>query len=222
MPINAVIFDMDGVLIDSEPIYFGELEKFLKSIDIACVKNEGTAYLGLNRKSTALKIKELHPSLSLTAEELEKQLIVLHNECLPSCADKLVLIHGFMPFIRSIKAAGFKTAVASSSSYETVHFVIDHFHLESYFNAIVTGSEIKKSKPNPEIFLLAASEIGISPQECMVIEDSENGIRAAKAASMLCYGFCGTNHFNSDFSLADFVFSTYDQEILDKILSQKK
>lgn len=219
MSINAVIFDMDGVLIDSEPIYFRQLIHFFESLGIECAKNEGAVYLGLNTKATAQKIKEFHPLLNVPVNEIEERLSNSHNTCLQAFSDELSLIDGVLSYLQAFKHAGLKVAVASSSRYDTVHFVVNHFGLAPYLDAITTGSEIKESKPAPEIYLLAASRIGVSPCECLAIEDSANGIRAAKAASMQCWGFCGTNHFNTDFTQADCIFSHYDQQTLQKILA---
>ena len=112
-------------------------------------------------------------------------------------------IHPDNPEFAAAKAKGIPMAVASSSSLSIIDKVLDKLALREYFTLIATGDEVPASKPAPDIFLLAAQRLGCKPEACWVIEDSYNGVTAAKAAGMHCIGFYNPHSGNQDISAAD-------------------
>ncbi len=219
MPLKAIIFDMDGVLIDSEPIYSGLFEQFFESLGIKADEAERAEFAGINVKDASERIKRFHPSLNKTAAEIEESLHQVYCESFQNLPPEFPLIDGVLFWIREFRRAGLKIAVATSTYSDIARSIIGHFGLFPYLDALATGGEVAKGKPAPDIYRLAASRLGVSPDECLAIEDSLNGILSAKAASMRCYAFSGTDTFHTDYSRADFVFSRYDRETLQKILS---
>ena len=103
----------------------------------------------------------------------------------------------------------FKLAVASSAKRERIELVLNRFELTSYFDVIVSGYEVSNSKPHPDIFLKAAEKLKVDPKECIVIEDSANGIRAAKLANMFWIGY-NNPISNQDLSEADIIINDFN------------
>lgn len=100
------------------------------------------------------------------------------------------LTPNIVDFLNDIQAYGYKLAIASSTSHKYINIVLDKFNLRKYFQVVVSSDE-SRSKPEPDIFLLTANKLGVKPEECVVIEDSDNGIKAAKRAGMLCVQYAG-------------------------------
>ena len=109
-------------------------------------------------------------------------------------------------------------AIASSGLMKNINLILSKLNVESYFSHIVSGEMPKKGKPAPDIFLLAASHFNLSPENCLVIEDSRNGTLAAKAAGMTCVGYINEGSGNQDLSYADLVVDTLiDPQLLSLI-----
>ena len=89
-------------------------------------------------------------------------------------------VSGIPEFLKSIKNRGLKTAVASSSGYDLIGLILSRLGISEYFDSITSGNDVKRGKPDPDVFLLAAERIGVNPRDCFVVEDSENGVRAAQ------------------------------------------
>jgi len=104
-----------------------------------------------------------------------------------------------------------KLVVASSASIKNIEIVLKMFNLERFFETKVSGDEVNNGKPAPDIFLYAAKVIGAQPEECIVIEDSKNGVEAAKSAGMKCIGFQNPNSGNQDLSSADMVINSFSE-----------
>ena len=118
---------------------------------------------------------------------------------------KINAISGIPELLISLKHNNIKTAIGSSSPKELIITVIEKFQLGKYFDCIVSGDEVKEGKPKPDIYLEVSKRIGVNPEECIVIEDSRNGVLAAKNAGMKCFGFRNVNSGNQDLSKADII-----------------
>jgi beta-phosphoglucomutase family hydrolase len=200
--IEAVIFDMDGVIIDSEPIHKVINDKIYKELSIEVTDEEYMSFIGVTGVRMWSYLKEKH-GLKPTVEELIQLQYERNIENLKTSKEKP--IPGVVEFLTSLKTAGIPAAVASSSKLEVVEMVMKLFNIRDYFKLVVGGNNVKKGKPDPEIFLLAADKLGVSPKNCIVVEDSANGVRAAKAAGMKCVGFRNVNSGNQDISPADLI-----------------
>lgn len=212
--LKAVIFDMDGVLIDSEPLHYEAnrllLErKFNINLDYEYYKQYiGSTVTYLWEKTRNDLIAEGHSELSeydaMTlrnmADEIKEELIN---------TDGYMEIDGAPAFVKSLKGR-YKLAVASSSYLKNIERNVNNLDIADCFDELVSGTQVKNPKPSPDIFLLAAERLGVNPNECIVIEDSENGVIAAKAAGMACVGFINENSGNQNLSKADYLFESFD------------
>jgi len=215
--IQTVIFDMDGVIIDSEPVYFKIDKQMFEELNIAVSFEEHCSYVGTSSQNMWNAIIMKH-GIADQAEELMKKEYSLYLEHLAN-ADDLQPIDGVVELINELYANNFKLVLASSSRMDTIDLVLDKFNLAELFMAKVSGFELVHSKPHPEIFLKSAQLIKSKPAECIVIEDSKNGVTAAKAAGMKCIGFLNPSSGDQDLSNSDVVIRSFRDLNMDAIKS---
>lgn len=208
----AVIFDMDGLLVESEHLQSKSFEKVLKQHGIIPEYNEaGTIQIaGITAKENFELIKRKH-DISLSADELVGLKNEIYSQIIKEGIDPMPGAH---KLVAGLKEAGIKIAVASSSIPGDIESVLKQIELFDEFDAIVSGSEVKQSKPAPDIFLEAASRLGIRPARCIVLEDAEAGITAGKKAGMRVIAVPNKFTFHNDFSKADLIIKSL--ELLDK------
>lgn len=203
---RAVLFDMDGVIVDSEVIYHRSLEAYLQQLGIRISKEEMTQFAGMTiQKITDCLISRF--CLDLSKEELMEGQKKVYIEFFEN-EKKLEVMDGLYDFLKELRMDGFLTGLASSSSPEAVKMVIERFGLYDYFNEIVSGEMVAASKPEPDIFLYTAEKIGVPAENCIVIEDSVNGIQAGKAAGMIVVGYKGSS-LEQDTTSADYQLKSY-------------
>jgi beta-phosphoglucomutase len=123
--------------------------------------------------------------------------------------EKMEPMPGVVNLLDKLKSRKIPLALASSSFPEVIEIVLDKTGLRDYFDEIVNSRMVGKSKPAPDIFLLAAQKLNVSPEKCIVIEDSTNGITAAKSAGMFCIAYNGPGSEHQDQSQADFIIQDY-------------
>ncbi len=207
---KAVIFDMDGVLVDSELGYNHADARMFDALGLPFGPREISGITGTAGALVGKIIKEWYPDLDKT----ESELVRLYMDGLYASLKEEVhtLIPGVETWLIKLRDMAVLTAIASSSDDRMVHLVADRFSLWSYMGAIVTGDNVALTKPEPDLFLLAAQKLGVAPMHCLVIEDSRNGIAAARAAGMTCAAFTGTNRHGMDLSAADWHFHAFDEE----------
>lgn len=216
--IKAVLFDMDGVIIDSEPLHQKAYHGMFKEVGINV---PSTLYESFTGQSTLNICKQLvlHFKLNRAPEELvtiKRQIFknLFFND------PELDLIPGVRELIQEYHKNGLILILASSASMPNINNVFTKFELDQYFKAKLSGADLKASKPHPEIFIKAAEASGFKKEECMVIEDSTNGIKAAHAAGIYCVAFQSPNSKNQDYTLANKVitdFSEVKSDLLRKI-----
>lgn len=179
----AVIFDMDGVIIDSEPLHSRLETQIFDELGITVSPDEHQSYLGTNSTQMFTEIKKRHhlPQSvpALVENERRRFLELLTTQGVP-------LISGIHPLLHRLAAAGFKLALASSAPHEQIDAVMEIGALAPFFPVRVSGDDVPMSKPHPEIFLRAAAALRARPEHCWVIEDSEAGVLAAERAGMRC------------------------------------
>ena len=215
--IKAILFDMDGVLIDSEPIYFNANARLFNSFGMPFGEREVSAITGANNIVVANTMVQWRPELAPRRDEIAEMYEIGLYEAL--VAELPGLIDGVADWIARAGEIGLKLAIGSSSSDRMVYHVADTFGLTPRMDAIVTGEMVKRGKPNPDIYLRACEEIGIAPGACVVIEDSINGLKAGRAAGALCAAFHGTNRFGLDLSDCDMSFDAYTDEAWERLIS---
>ncbi len=177
----TVIFDMDGVIFDSERLYIECCEEAADVFGMENIVEACRRCIGLTSAVTEAILLEMYRDAGLVARFRERSAALFTDRCRRGL---LEVKPGAAELLKSLKAAGVRTAIASSTRTEIVKNELRDAGLLDCFTAIVGGDQVQRSKPNPDIFLKAAELLGAAPEACLVIEDSYNGIRAAKAAGM--------------------------------------
>lgn len=206
---------MDGVIVDTELVHRYAYYKQFGELNIEVPEEMYTSFTGLSTRNTFQKLKE-HFQLEHEVEDLILRKRSIFNDAFDSKED-LALLEGVENLIKDFHQNGMQLIVASSASKVTIDRVFRRFDLHQYFSHIVSGEDFPKSKPHPAIFLHAVS-LSVSPKEnCIVIEDSTNGVKAAKAAGIFCVGYNSFHSKDQDLSLADVVVNHFDELNFEKV-----
>lgn len=187
MRITAVIFDLDGVIVSTDEYHYQAWKQISDQEEIYFNREINEQLRGVSRMES-LEIILSHSDNSYS--EKEKQLLAQRkNAIYCELLNKLSpndILPGVINLLLSLKAMEIKVAIGSSS--KNTPFILEQIGLASCFETIADGNSITNSKPDPEVFLLAAKKLGVAPEECVVIEDAQAGIDAAIAAGMLAVG----------------------------------
>lgn len=179
MKYQAVIFDMDGVLVDTEAYYFKLRERFFAEQGISLEPFPASFFIGSNMNN--LWDRLLGESYTPEKAEQMMQAYLDYKKAFPLKYEDL-LFPDVKATLEFLKQAGYRIALASSTSMPSILECLKIHGLTDYFEVILSGRDLKESKPNPEIYIKAMEKLGVSPEASLIIEDSENGIRAGKAA----------------------------------------
>ena len=210
---KAFIFDMEGVIIDSEPIHARAKMATLREYGITLSAQEIglDKYVGRSAKSFWVDMKARFPEVFteewqvMAGKKYEKYMEILNNDA------TIKAIPGLPELLQRLKAKGYKIGLGSSSVRPMVNNVLTRFGIIEYFDALTTGDEVEHSKPDPTIYLLAAKKLGVNPADCTVVEDAASGVKAAKAAGMQCIAVRNPNSGQQDLSLADKIIDKYEE-----------
>ena len=207
--IKTVIFDMDGVIVDTEPVHKYAYDQHFRELNIEVPAEMYATFTGNSTRNVFQKLKESF-QLEHDVEDLILRKRHLFNEAFDTKPD-LELIEGVLVLIQDLHQNGMQLILASSASKSTINRVFNRFDLNQYFTHKISGEDFPKSKPHPAIFLHAASLSEAPKSECIVIEDSTNGIIASKAADIICIGYMSENSKHQDLSLADYVIQDFSE-----------
>ncbi len=202
--INAVIFDMDGVMIDSEPLW-EKTERILlarRSIDYS--PDYRDKIVGLNQRDSGRLLVDTF-DLDETVDDIINERISILTSIYE---EELELIPALVPLLEQLAREGYRLAVASSSPLRVVTFVLDMFSLHNHFLTVVSGDSVGNGKPHPDIYLHTAEMLGVVPAECVAIEDSINGLRSAKGAGMYCIAIPDKRLTPEQFESADVILDS--------------
>ncbi|TWP27736.1 HAD family hydrolase [Apibacter muscae] len=213
--INTVIFDMDGVIVNTEPMHKASFFKHYKELGLNISEEEHDTFRGLSTKNLYQKIKEKY-KVDASLEELVNRKREIFYKIFETKKD-LDLLPGVRNLIESLYKENFQLILATSSAKATLSKVFTRFNLYPYFTHIVSGEDFPQSKPNPAIFLEAVRLSGNSKQNCIIIEDSTNGIKAANASDVFCIGYKNVASGDQDLSTADLVIDDFNTLTIDKI-----
>jgi HAD superfamily hydrolase (TIGR01509 family) len=199
---KAVIFDMDGVLVDSEPLHYESDITLLERLGISAPEGCLDRFVGMTNPVMWAEIAREF-AIEQDVDEILNAQLSLKLKLLKK-AD-LKPIDGIPELLAEIRKARLPVAVASSSSAIFIKEVLSRIGVSRYIDAYVSGENVKRSKPEPDVFLKAAETIGVDPALCVAIEDSKNGAIAAKRAGMKCVGYRNPHPGNQDLSVCDLV-----------------
>ncbi|MES2544264.1 MAG: HAD family hydrolase [Bacteroidota bacterium] len=213
--IKTVIFDMDGVIVDTEPVHRYAYFQHFDELNINVTEEMFTTFTGNSTRNVFQKVKE-NFGLNHEVEDLIQRKRTIFNDAFDNKSD-LELLEGVEKLIKDLYQNGMQLILASSASKVTIERVFRRFNLHQYFSHIVSGEDFPKSKPHPAIFEFAAS-LSLAPKEnCIVIEDSGNGVKAAKAAGIFCVGYNSFHSKLQDLSEADVVVNHFDELSFERV-----
>jgi len=198
--IQAFVFDMDGVIIDSEPLHFEVDIETMRGLGVKISETELERFVGMTNPAMWKVLREEY-ALGQTVEQLIDIQLAAKMQALTDRAYEP--IDGIRELLNELSGRGIPIGLASSSPRSFIEGVLEKFGLASYFGCVVSGEEVGSGKPAPDVYLEAAKQLGADPAACAALEDSRNGIAAAKAAGMRCYGYVNPNSGHQDLSAAD-------------------
>mgnify|MGYP006289433563 FL=1 len=205
---------MDGVIIDSEPLHYEVNKEIFTKLNIEVSEKEYNSYIGTSNKEMWDMIVEKHnlnknPG-ELTNLQQKKNLEHIKN-------NEVDLMENVKYLLDELKQSEIELALGSSSPKDLINEVINNFNLGNHFKIVRSGENVENGKPAPDLFLKISKELEIKPEKIVVIEDSHNGVKAAKKAGMYCIGFYNENSGNQDLSIADMVINNFSKLSLDKL-----
>jgi len=214
--IKAVIFDLDGVIVESEDAHIESERQTFQKHNVKISAEELHTYTGTTAKAMFTDLIAKY-KLNTTFQEINSQKEEILLKLLDQDANPT---KGVLRLIQELKRKKIKLAVGSSSTRKLVDFILNKLNLTYTFDQVITAEDINLSKPDPEIFLKAAAELGVNSRQCLVIEDSKLGVEAAKSAGMKCAGYRNPHSGNQDLSKADCVIDDFSKVDIERMLEQ--
>lgn len=206
--LQAIIFDMDGLMIDSEPLHSRSLEIVLNKYGIKPRLNKYgiVQTLGIGVPSNWEKLKKEY-KLKASVKKLTEEKHAAYEKLIP----RIKPMPGLIPLLRDLRKSNLKMAVASGESLKNIKTILTRLKIDNYFEAMVSGEEVKQPKPAPDIFLEAAGHLAIDPKSCLVLEDAPSGITAAKTADMKAVALLTEFNHQNAFKNADAVYKSLSE-----------
>lgn len=206
--LKVIIFDMDGVIIDTEPFFIKSENKLLKRYGYEIPEEYHYQFQGTTHDFMWQTMKDEY-NLEETVERLVEEANSLRNKLIQE--EGLKTIPGVLKLIHHLEKEDVQLAIASSSPLEDIQNTISTFDLEGTFDYIVSGESVAQSKPEPDIFLNVAKKLNVKPENCLVIEDSKNGVLSAKSAGMKVIGFYNQNFPAQDLSNSTKIITNFEK-----------
>ncbi len=205
--IVAVIFDMDGLMVDSEPMHYEAVNRVLARYGVELSRVENARYVGVPDVDTFADLVERYglpvSSATLVAEKRATYLELIGG--------RVAAQPGLYPLLDRLAADEYVLAVASSSPMVEIELILGRLGVKERFRGCFSAEQVARGKPAPDLFLHAASQVGAQPAECLVLEDAPSGVRAAKSAGMICFAVPSEAARSGDFSPADRVLVSLDE-----------
>jgi beta-phosphoglucomutase len=210
----AAIFDMDGVLVDSNPFHLRKWMDLLRECKIPYSPEDLPQQILGKRNDDAFR---LFFGPQLTRQEIRQFSERLEERFRAAFGAHARPLPGLESLIRQLEAAGVPMAVASSAMRPNIEFIVDSLGFRHFFRALVSGDDVRFPKPHPEIYLKTAKELGVSPAACVAFEDSFPGIGAVKAAGMKCVAIASTFPLEDLRACADLAVASFKDLSIDKL-----
>lgn len=215
--ILAVIFDLDGVIISTDEAHYQAWQRLADELGVAFDRTINEQLRGVSRMESLEII--LRKSSTVYSETQKRELAARKNDYYLQLITRLTpadLLPNVRPILNALKARSVKIAIGSSS--KNAQTIMARIGLIGFFDAVVDGNDISQSKPDPEVFVLAAQRLGIAPDNCLVVEDAEAGVEAGLAAGMHVLAVGSAAHTQrpvalraaslAELSIADMLFDT--------------
>lgn len=199
--ITAAILDMDGVVVDSEPLHYLSEKEMLSKRGVDLQPSDVKEIIG-RTEMEGIEYFRSRFGLKDGAKQLYEEKQKIYKRMLRKAVKPT---RGLFEVLNALEGKGITLAIASSAPRENIDIVLKALGIENRFRAVVSGDDVERGKPSPDIFLLAAQRIGTEPENCLVIEDAQNGVEAAKRAGMTCIAVPNQFTRDQDFSAADAV-----------------
>ena len=207
--LKAVIFDMDGVIVNSEPLHHLAYKKMFEEFQLDVSNSLYESFTGQSTHSICKQLCEIfniYEDPNLLVQSKRKHFKVIFDN-----DTSFQMIDGALELIQDYFDNNITLVLASSASMTNIERIFEKFDLNKYFKSRISGADLKESKPNPEIFVKAAKLSGHSKDECIVIEDSTNGIIAAKSAGIYCVGYNSFNSKNQNYDNANIIITDLNE-----------
>jgi HAD superfamily hydrolase (TIGR01509 family) len=209
----GIVFDMDGVLIDSNPYHKKALKSFAKKYGYNLNEKE------LRERIYGRQNKEWIPNLfnrEMSADEIEKYAQEKELNFQKIFDKDIAPVNGLIPFLRSLRDLSIPRAIATSAPQMNVDFVFRKTEIGDFFGLVLNDSHVKRGKPDPEIYLKASELLGFEPPECVVFEDSLSGVESARRANCKVIAVA-TTHSAEEFGKVDLVIDDFTQVSLEAV-----
>ena len=208
----AVIFDMDGVLVDTNGFILDSFNTFLKPYGLSIDGEEFKGYLGITAKGLVERWKKEY-GIVFDENFIKEETTRMHLDSLKG----YVVDPHLTGLLRNLKENNVPMAVGTSSPRKRAEKILDILGIRNFFPSVITGDDVSTHKPDPELFLKVAEILGIEPHMCAVIEDAENGIEAAKRGGMKAIGYTTKYHKREELKKADLIIDNFTELSYDKI-----
>lgn len=209
--IEALIFDMDGTMIDSMRVWKDIDDEYIEKYNLTVPEDFHEGMEGLSYTETAEYFLKVFPTLPKTVEDLKNE---WYEMALYKYSHEMELKEGLEALIRSVRARGVRIGIATSNDRKLVEACLQGMGVEELVDTISTGCEVKKGKPAPDVYLKAASDLGVVPEKCLVFEDVPMGIMAGKNAGMkVCAvdDWFSATQIDKKKELADYYIKNYNE-----------
>jgi len=214
MPHKAIIWDMDGVIADTARHHYRAWQAVMQERGAVYTEADFRNNFG-KRNDTIIKFIL---GDSVTPDEIEEIAVTKEDIFRRHARGNLTALPGVAALMKSSREHGFVQAVGSSAPLENIRLVMQELGIAEFFEAIVSGREVKEGKPSPQGFLLAAERLGVKPQNCVVIEDAVAGVSAAKRGGMSCLAVTNTNP-KSKLAEADLIVDSLEEVTVSRLES---
>lgn len=207
--LQAVIFDMDGLMIDSEPVQWRAMNSVVAPYGVTIDEPEWASMVGRRAVDNLALLSEKHhlevdPAELVISKNAAYHDLIRHRE-------NVIPMPGLYEAIDEARQAGLKLALGSSSVLGDIKIILKALSLSTTFDVVVSGDQVARGKPDPDIFLEVARRLAVHPSRCLVLEDTAHGVAAAKAAGMMCIAVPGHFTRHQDFSKADAVLKSLSE-----------
>ena len=204
----AVLFDMDGVLIDSFEAHFESWNVIARQEGKEMSRQQFAETFGRTSREIIALLWPEKAEDTAAIRRFDDRKEAAFREII---AEEFPAMAGVAALLASLSDAGIAMAVGSSGPPPNVALVVDRLRARDHFGALVTGEDVTRGKPDPQVFLMAAERLGVPPSRCVVVEDAPAGLQAAHAAGMACVGIASTGRTRDELAEADLVVDTLGQ-----------